>query len=378
MIGSLPALLLAVAAATGVSGVVFDDRNGNGGRDAGEAGLAGVAVSDGIGVAVTAADGSYRLDPATTRYVFVVMPGDRRAVGSWYHPRQEVVDFALAADPAPAQWRFAHLSDTHVDEGNVDRLRDAFSRARRGAVAFATVNGDLVRDALRVGEAAARGEYALYVAAVGQAGVPVRSVIGNHDVFAIEQHASLVPTTHPAYGKGMYEETLGPRYYAFDRGRVHFLVLDTVGIDDLRYYGFLDATQLDWIRRDLAQVPAGTTVVTVGHIPLRTGALSLQYDTEGPARTLLTVNGVTSYRHVVRNAGALEELLKPHRWTLALQGHTHLGEKLELLDGGATRYHTAPAVAREAWAPWPTGLVIYTVRGDAVDEGETVELDGGG
>jgi len=238
------------------------------------------------------------------------------------------------------------------------------------------VSGDLVKDALRVGEGEARAQFGLYAAETGRAGLPIRNVLGNHDVFGIERQESLVPTTHPSYGKAMYEETLGPRYYAFNRGRVHFVVLDTVGVDDMWYYGFLDPDQLAWIRRELAYVPAGATVVTVGHIPLRSGAMLREYAAEGPARTLIAVDGHTWFRHVVRNVPDLEEILKPYRWTLALQGHAHMGERLRMEDGGHTRYHTAPAVACQAWAPWPNGIVVYTVKGDSIDDGETVTLDG--
>src|SRR4029453_11282980 len=109
----------------------------------------------------------------------------------------------------------------------------------------------LVRDALRVDEATARAYFDLYASETARAPLPVRSVMGNHDVFGIERHLSLVPATNPHFGKAMYEETLGPRYYAFNRGRVHSIVLDTIGVDDLWYYGFLDAPQLAWIAKEL-------------------------------------------------------------------------------------------------------------------------------
>jgi hypothetical protein len=47
-----------------MSGVVFQDRNGNGVRDAGESGAAGIVVRRGSESAVTDADGVYRLDGA--------------------------------------------------------------------------------------------------------------------------------------------------------------------------------------------------------------------------------------------------------------------------------------------------------------------------
>jgi 3',5'-cyclic AMP phosphodiesterase CpdA len=364
---------LALAAAGAVSGMVYDDADANGRRDAGEAGLRGVVVSDGASVVATGADGSYRLE-GTGRFVFVVPPGDRRAVGSFYREPAPTVDFGLARSGVPATWRFAHLSDPHVDAGNVGRLRAALAEARRRAADLAVVSGDLVKDALRVGEAEARAEFGLYRAETQRAGLPVRSVIGNHDVFGIERERSHVAASHPSYGKRMYEETLGPRYYSFNRGRIHFVVLDTVGVDDMWYYGFLDAEQLAWVGKDLSFVPPGATVVTIGHIPLRSGSFAREYVAEGPAHTLQTVDGRVSFRHIVRNVPDLEALLKPYRWTLALQGHAHMGERLRMEDGGITRFHTAPAVDPQSWAPWPTGIVVYTVNGASIDDGETVTL----
>jgi len=375
---ALVAALLLAAAGTGdgvaVTGRVFDDRNANGVADAGEPGLPGVVVSDGAGLTVTDAAGAYRLPASCARTVFVVTPGDRALGPAFYRPRAATVDFALPPAPPAAEWRFAHLSDTHVEPKNAERTRRAFRLARERGAEFALVSGDLVRDSLRVDEATARGYFDLYAALAAASPVPVRSVVGNHDVFGIERHLSLVPATNPHFGKAMYEETLGPRYYAFDRGRVHFVVLDTVGVDDLWYYGFLDPEQLAWIRKDLEHVPAGRTVVTVGHIPLRTGSLSTGFETEGPARTLQTVGKVTSFRHVVRNVPDLQELLKGYRWTLALQGHMHRGERLRLAGEGAERFHTAPTVGQPEEGI-PSALVVYTVRGDAIDDGSDVPID---
>jgi len=367
----LPAILLA---AVTVTGVVFDDANGNGRRDPGERGLPGVVVSDGAEVVESGADGAYRLN-ATTRNVFVVTPGDRRSSSDWHRPAAAEIDFALAPSPAAATWRFAHLSDTHVEPSNVERMRRALSMAKTRGPDFAIVTGDLNRDALRVDEATARSRMELYAAEASKSPVPLRSVPGNHDIFGIERHLSLVPKTNPSYGKALFEQILGPRYYSFDRGRVHFVMLDTLGVDDLWYYGLLEPDELAWLRKDLAHVRPGTTVVTAGHVPLRTGKFSDEMIADGPARTLLTVDGVVFYRHVVRNTPALTEILKPYRWTLALQGHTHIGERLRLYEGDETRFHTAPAIDHPAEEPVPSGFFVYTVRGDQIDDGEILFLD---
>ena len=358
-----------------MSGVVFADANGDGRRDAGEAGLAGVVVTDGTTVVATDAAGEYALAGVTAAQVFVVTPGDRRAIGSWFRATAPRVDFPLAPAPLPARWRFAHLSDPHVDASTAPRFRAALASAAARAANLAIVTGDLVFDALRADGATARARYAVYDAVAAASPVPVRPVIGNHDVFGIDRRFSHAAVGEPGYGKALYEEKEGPRYSAFNRGRVHFLVLDTIGVDDTRYYGLLDEPQLEWIRRELHDVPAGTTVVTVGHIPLRSGALALTYAAEGLARSLLSVGGRTSYPHVVRNAEALAEILRPYRWTLALQGHTHVAERLPAEAGAGTRYHTAPAVNRPRGAEPAAGFFVYGVDGSEVDDGELVLLD---
>ena len=50
------------------------------------------------------------------------------------------------------------------------------------------MTGDLVSDALRVGEAEARGYYDLYLDEARRFPVPVWSVPGNHEIFGIERH----------------------------------------------------------------------------------------------------------------------------------------------------------------------------------------------
>ena len=55
-------------------GMVFEDRNGNGRREPGEPGVAGVKVSDGVEVSVTDTRGVYRLTPVDGRSLFVIKP----------------------------------------------------------------------------------------------------------------------------------------------------------------------------------------------------------------------------------------------------------------------------------------------------------------
>ena len=91
-----------------VTGVVFNDANGNGVRDAGERGVANVAVSDQRDVVVTDANGSFSLAAADEKgVVFVSVPDGWRAVGSFWRPASSsTLSFALASAPrVTSAWR---------------------------------------------------------------------------------------------------------------------------------------------------------------------------------------------------------------------------------------------------------------------------------
>jgi hypothetical protein len=363
-------MLLPLALAASVAGLVFDDANGDGRQGSAERGLPGIRVSDGRAIATTGPDGRYRID-APAGLVFVIVPGDRKATTPWYAPPAASCDFGLQSAPVAARWRFAHLSDTHVEPENVARTRRALALAATRKVDFALVTGDLVRDSLRVGEARARALFTLYRDTIAAAAFPVRSSTGNHDVFGIERDKSGVSSDNPAYGKAMFESYLGPRYYSFERGLVHFIALDTIGVDDQRYFGFLDEAQLAWIAKDAAQVPKGTSIVTFGHIPLRNGNVA----SDPFAQERMAVNGNEALRHVVRNADALDRTLAGRAWTLALQGHFHAAQRLRQWDEGAPRYHTAPNVGRPDPDDPRSGFTVYDVSGADVNDGEPVWLD---
>jgi 3',5'-cyclic AMP phosphodiesterase CpdA len=97
---------------------------------------------------------------------------------------------------------------------------------------------------------------------------PHYTVPGNHDLFGIIPSRSRVPATHPLYNRGMYHHYLGPDYYSFNHGGVHFIGLNTIQPDDSAYYGGVDSLQLAWLTRDVAAVPTATPIVMFSHIPL--------------------------------------------------------------------------------------------------------------
>jgi 3',5'-cyclic AMP phosphodiesterase CpdA len=249
--------------------------------------------------------------------------------------------------------------------------------------AFVVITGDLVRDALRVGEAEARGEYELLAAELARFPVPVFVVPGNHDIFGIERHQSLVGRDNPLYGRAMCRRYVGPEYYSFNWGGIHFLGLDSVDYDDLWYYGHIEQAQLDWVERDLKQVPDTVPVVTFNHIPFVSAVERLSpYTEDPPAPTLIRIGGRMQFRHVVSNFSDLLERLGGHRLEIALGGHLHASESLSLdTTAGRIRFHQAAAVVGPSDTPslqLVSGVTLYQARDGHVDDGVFLPLDPAG
>jgi hypothetical protein len=375
-------MLPAAQAPTPVSGFVFEDGNGNGRRDSGERGLAGVTISNQHEVVQSGADGAYRLTGPGYGVVFVSVPDDHRAVGSFWKAVSSAsssapLDFPLAARQAPATFTFIHASDTHVSPQSLARLQQFRAIAETRRSDFVLVSGDLVRDALRVGEDEARAYYDLYVDEARRFPMPVWSVPGNHENFGIERHLSLVSAAHPLYGKGMYRQRLGPNYYSFTFGGVHFVGLDSVDIADLWYYGHVDATELAWLRADLERLPAGTPVVTFNHIPFVSAVDEMDgYRDDGAAPTLIKVGDQTLFRHTVSNFRDVLAVLRPHDWPLALGGHFHTRESIRYESAVRTRFHQAAAVVgpTDNAVPAISGVTLYRVKDRLIDDGEFIAL----
>jgi len=369
-----------------IHGSVFVDQNGNGSRDDGEPGVAGAAVSDQVDVVATGPNGEFRLERSQGfGLVFVSLPDGYLAAGRFWKrlsgsAGSERIDFPLRQSGRADDFTFVHASDPHLSQSSLPRLVKLRELARTLSPAFVLITGDLVKDSLRVAEAEALGYFDLLVDELGKFPVPVWTVPGNHDIFGIERHLSGVTPDRPLYGKEMYRHRLGPNYFSFNYGGVHFVGIDSVDYDDQWYYGHVDATQLAWLERDLALLAPETAVVTFQHIPLITSIEVLAgYRDESPAPTLITVEGKTQFRHSVANAEAVLALLRRHRFPLALGGHMHSREMLVFETGGQrTRFHQSAAILgpnQVGGLEMRSGVTLYRVRGGEIDDGTFLPLD---
>jgi hypothetical protein len=322
---------------------------------AGRRGLAGVAVSDGVTVVATKGDGSFELlaDRAQP-FVHVSVPAGYRiptnptGTAAFYRPLAEQASFTL--EPLPdgdGDHAFLLLADTQTENlFEIGRLHaetvpdvQATVRALGSTPVFGVACGDIMFDDLAL--------YPEYERAVQTMGVPFFQVVGNHD---------LVQTSGTNEGaNATFERHFGPSYYSFDRGEVHYVVLDDVFWYGTGYIGHVGQRQLQWLAADLARVERGRTVVVLLHIP----ALS----TRTPRNA-----GPSDISWSMTNREALYRLLEPYT-AYAVSGHTHEHERHR--DGGIV-HHVTGTVCGAWWSGdicWdgtPNGYGVYEVRGSEV------------
>ena len=77
--------------------------------------------------------------------------------------------------------------------------------------------------------------------AFGQVGIPFFQVIGNHDM-------NLDSRTDD-YSARTFSDLFGPTYYSFNRGEVHYVVLDDVFFlgTSKKYIGYISEKQFAWL-----------------------------------------------------------------------------------------------------------------------------------
>jgi len=368
-----------------ITGRVFFDTNANNILDEGEPGIPGVVVSDQIEAVATDADGNYRMEGSGGfGIVFISIPNGWTIKNPFWmkiesSSGQFNADFPLIQTGKIEEFAFIHASDPHLSKNVLSRFEKCKSIAESIRPAFVLMTGDLVHDALRVGEEEAEGYFELYKSETDKFPAPVWNVPGNHELFGIERNLSHISREHPFYGKKMYRHYLGPDYYSFNFGGVHFIGLDTVDYEDTLYYGRIDETQLGWLKKDLSFVPTDIPVVTFCHIPFFSAVQTLMGFMDSiSSSNIIQIGKTTFFRHHVSNADAALELLKGCNYTLALAGHLHAKECLWYeLEGNRIRFHQASAILGDVvygGMRMASGVTLYRVKKSEIDDGEFIPL----
>ncbi|HZX81101.1 MAG TPA: calcineurin-like phosphoesterase C-terminal domain-containing protein [Lysobacter sp.] len=274
MIRTLVAFCLALAAgvvnAQGAmcSGVVYEDRDRDGSRDAGERGLGGIRVSDGVSIATTDRDGRYRLPADGDRACFVikpatfdVLPAPNRLPAFWRAAAEGgCPDFGLVrASKAAPEIDVLVFADTQTKSmTDVDYYaRDIVEPLRRAGAGRAQLGltlGDIVDDDVSL--------YPAVTEVTTRLGVPWLHVPGNHDVDA--------GVTSDDDALASFHRHFGPDTFAWEEPQADFLMLDDVISRPGQrpaYVGGLREDQFAFIRSYLATRDPKRLLVVAVHIP---------------------------------------------------------------------------------------------------------------
>jgi hypothetical protein len=354
---SAPTLVRAAEKPT-FAGVTLKGRVQNNGN-----GIAGVAVTDGYTVTTTDKKGNYTLNAhSAAEFVYISLPAgysfpNDKGISQFYQPftqKEGTVkanfnleklatddtkhNFVVWADTQIISEKDAELLKTQ----SAPDLKQLVASYPQGTLFHGIGCGDLVWDKFELFED--------YREAVGIAGIPFFNVIGNHDMDIDGGSDDVSAKT--------FKKQFGPTYYSFNRGKIHYVVLDNVFFIGTakKYIGYLTEAQLRWLEQDLALVKPGSTVVVSNHIPTDTG---------NQRRNKLEEEAIGG---TVANRKQLYKLLQPYKVHI-MSGHTHVNEKWEkdnLIE------HVHGTVCGAWWTGpicsdgSPNGYGVYEVDGDDI------------
>ncbi|MBS0479354.1 MAG: metallophosphoesterase [Proteobacteria bacterium] len=232
-----------------------------------------------------------------------------------------IIDRAAAAPGAASPFTFLQVSDSHIGfdkAANPDTrvtLRQALAKVKALPVAptFIIHTGDVT-------QVSRDNEFDDADQILKETGVQTFFVPGEHDM--VDEGGG--KTFLARFGKG----SLGSGWFSFDHQGAHFVGL--VNVADLKPGGMgnLGATQLAWLKRDLAMQSSSTPIVVFAHIPLWTVYAPWGWGTSDAALALT----------MLRRFGSVT----------ILNGHIHqIAQKVE----GRMTFHTARSTAFPQPAP---------------------------
>ena len=314
-----------------VQGFVFNDRNQNGLMDKNEPGISNQRISNGLEIVLTDHKGHFEIEAEQNDVIFLIKSAgwdifiNEYGIPKFFYnvrrgPSPEYLKYKAFDRPLPQETVYFPLQKARTgrnfeaiisgdpqprDSIEVEYYRDEIiaKMLLEEDMAFYVPLGDIMYDDLSI--------YPYYLEQIKTLGIPVWHVFGNHDLNYWARDDKEAHDTWNTY--------FGPDYYSFEYGNVHFIALNSVFYEgwDIEknkkgsYLGLLSNEQLTWLENDLNHVSKNDRIVLLSHIPI--------------------ISDVhTGDRVQVINRGDLYELLKAHKKLLALAGHMHFIENMNL------------------------------------------------
>jgi 3',5'-cyclic AMP phosphodiesterase CpdA len=278
----------------------------------------------------------------------------------------------------PRPFRIAHLTDTHVREGDAyEGFVGALQAASSAGAEAIVLGGDTVMNSVNSDRPRVEAQWAEYRRAVdGFTDLTVFPCMGNQDVWGWNQKMSGCKGDEPLFGKAMFLHQMGipAPFYAAQLGAWRLIVLDSIQRGGRHgFYASLDPVQRGWLEAELQADTAVPTVVAT-HVPI----------VPGPAE-FFALNQLAPDQsgnwslpdHVVhRDSHDLVSLFARFpNVRLCLSGHTHLTQGITLW---GTTYVVSPPVAGAWWRGdflgQPRGFSLVDLHPEGTFQIETVRL----
>ncbi|MDP6111483.1 MAG: PQQ-binding-like beta-propeller repeat protein [Planctomycetota bacterium] len=245
-----------------VHGKAFLEKNENGKPEDDESGLGGLIISDGETITRTGKDGTFRLsikmeDETHHRFVFAVRPSGRRPTTPWFlripfaeQRTDYLANFGFAEETASDKSDFWFIVGSDSQFTSISQMLPIAKdygqiTGAPGSPAFMITVGDLTMNGTQF-------EWDMYDRIRGASKIRVYDGFGGHDGNHLRSTAN-------------FEERIGPPWYSWEYGGVHFFHMMTEG-----HYltPRAKARQQAWIDADLKSIPKGMPVIVTNHYPL--------------------------------------------------------------------------------------------------------------
>lgn len=248
-----------------VTGIVFDDKNGNGQLDADEKGIGEVQVTDGEYIKLSQPSGAYEFQFKAEEYrlVYISLPEGYKATGPWYHLIKQddtttayKFNFALQHDPASLDRDFSFMvaADSQFENWK------AYILLREGIAQITRATGK-PRFFFNCGDLTMTGwlqEWRWYWHAMSELTIPGYNVYGGHE----GNYGGVVPSLKRG-SVHHFNLFTGPSYYSWNYGGCHFITYNNWG--GVSKAG--KARQQAWMKANLELLKPGTEVILIAHSP---------------------------------------------------------------------------------------------------------------
>lgn len=297
--------------------------------------VANVVVSDGTEVTVTDDKGIYELKSAKKwGYVFISVPSGYEVAAEGVFPQfyqtlkgaadvVEQKDFKLTKVDGQDRYKLFLLGDMHLANRTNDAAQftqfttdlNAYMAQHSGQKMYALTLGDMTWDLYWY-----KNNYALpqYRETINRQvkNLQIYHTMGNHD------NDFMTTSDYDAAVK--YVDCIGPTFYSFNIGQVHYVVMDNIdcsaydGTDSRNYVKKLSNEQLKWLAKDLAYVDKSTPLIVAMHAqiykPTSTG-FAFDHDSANTEALLAALDGyevhfVTGHTHKVYNIIPDDDVVK--------------------------------------------------------------------